>query len=157
LFANFWASLLEAPLQAIGYPGLLQNPFAFAAVVFLFEALSFADATPKQMSSFLAQNDAGIAGLSPGEATRAFLQRRRAQLKFLNAGFIALMSLLSRLIDIVCYNLIGVYPGMLNILLLVSTMIGGARQVEALAAGNRVEAVLSKQARRLRTGLLDQS
>lgn len=119
LFANFWASLLQAPLQAIGCPGLLQNPFAFACIVFLFEAFSFSDATPKQMSIFLSQNDAGIRGLSPGDATRKFLQSCRARLKFLNAGFIAGISLLSRVIDIACVMLVGVAPNMLSLLLLV--------------------------------------
>jgi len=119
LFANFWASLLQAPLQAMGCPGLLQNPFAFALIVFLFEAFSFSDATPKQMSIFLSQNDAGIRGLSPGDATRKFLQSCRARLKFLNAGFIAGISLLSRVVDIVCMMLVGVAPNMLNLLLLV--------------------------------------
>lgn len=151
LFANFWASLLDAPLSAIGFPGLLNNPFMFAAVVFLFEALSFADATPKQIANFLAQNDAVIVGLSPGDATKSFLQRRKAQLKFNNAAFIAAISLVSRLIDMVCFALIGVAPGMLNLLLLVSTILGGARQVQALAAGNSVESTLECEAKKLET------
>lgn len=149
LFANFWASLLDAPLSAIGFPGLLNNPFMFAAVVFIFEALSFADATPKQIASFLAQNDAVIVGLSPGDATKSFLRRRKAQLKFNNAAFIASISLVSRLIDMICFALIGVAPGMLNLLLLVSTILGGARQVQALAAGNSVEATLECESKKL--------
>ena len=119
LFANFWVSLLETPLQLIGISGIFQNPFAFAGIVFVFEALSFSDATPKQMSTFLSQNDAGITGLSPGDATTAFLKRRRAQLKLLNAAFISAVSLLSRLIDFLCIGLVGFSPGMLSILLLI--------------------------------------
>eukprot|EP00889_Picochlorum_renovo_P007999 jgi/Picre1/35029/NNA_002494.t1 len=149
LFANFWASLLDAPLSAIGFPGLLNNPFMFAAMVFVFEALSFADATPKQIASFLAQNDAVIVGLSPGDATKSFLRRRKAQLKFNNAAFIASISLVSRLIDVICFALIGVAPGMLNLLLLVSTILGGARQVQALAAGNSVEETLEYESKKL--------
>ena len=149
LFANFWASLLEAPLSAIGLHGVLNNPFIFALVVFLFEALNFADATPKQIATFLSQNDAGIVGLSPGEETTAFLSRKKAQLKFANAAFIATISLLSRAIDILCVWLIGVAPGTLNILLLVSTVMGGSRQVDALCTGHRVEQRLNAERREL--------
>jgi preprotein translocase subunit SecY len=145
LFANFWASLLDAPLSAIGLQGALNNPFTFALVVFLFEALNFADATPKQIATFLSQNDAGIIGLSPGEETTAFLSRKKAQLKFANAAFIAMISLLSRAIDILSVWLIGVAPGTLNILLLVSTIMGGSRQVDALCTGHRVEQRLNAE------------
>lgn len=149
LFANFWVSLLDPPLAALGFPGLLNNPFAFALVVFLFEALNFADATPKQIATFLSQNDAGIVGISPGEETRAFLKRKKGQLKFINAAFIAVISLLARAIDVICIALIGFAPGTLNLLLLVSTVLGGARQVEALMANNAVEKRLEYEAQQL--------
>lgn len=149
LFANFWVSLLDPPLAALGFSGVLNNPYVFALVVFLFEALNFADATPKQISTFLSQNDAGIVGISPGEETRAFLKRKKGQLKFINAAFIALMSLIARAIDVVCLTLLGFAPGTLNLLLLVSTVLGGARQVEALMANNAVEKRLEEEGRHL--------
>lgn len=149
LFANFWASLLDPPLAALGFPGILNNPYIFALVVFLFEALNFADATPKQIATFLSQNDAGIVGISPGEETRAFLKRKKGQLKFINAAFIASISLVARAIDILCEKLIGFAPGTLNLLLLVSTVLGGARQVEALMSNNAVEKRLENEGRRL--------
>lgn len=149
LFANFWASLLDPPLAALGFAGLLNNPYMFALVVFLFESLNFADATPKQIATFLSQNDAGIVGISPGEETRVFLKRKKGQLKFINAAFIAFISLLARAIDIVCLALIGIAPGTLNLLLLVSTVLGGARQVEALVSNDAVEKRLQDEGRRL--------
>jgi preprotein translocase subunit SecY len=149
LFANFWVSFLDPPLTALGFSGLLNNPFAFALVVFLFEALNFADATPKQIATFLSQNDAGIVGISPGEETRAFLKRKKGQLKFINAAFIAMISLLARAIDVLCIALIGFAPGTLNLLLLVSTVLGGARQVEALVANNAVEKRLEYESKQL--------
>lgn len=140
LFANFWASLLEPFLGS-----LLQHPLNFALLVFLLESLNFADATPKQIATFLAQNDAGIIGLSPGVETREFLQRKKQQLKFVNAAFIAGVSLLARVVDVLCARLVGVAPGTLNVLLLVSTVLGGARQVEALVTRERVERTLREE------------
>ncbi len=139
LFANFWASLLEPFLGS-----LLQHPLNFALLVFLLESLNFADATPKQIATFLAQNDAGIIGLSPGVETREFLRRKKQQLKFVNAAFIAGVSLLARVVDVVCARLVGVAPGTLNVLLLVSTVLGGARQVEALVTRERLEDTLKR-------------
>ena len=136
LFANFWASLLE---PCIGHIVNLQHPMNFALLVFVMESLNFADATPKQVATFLSQNDAGIVGLSPGMETRTFLQQKKQQLKFINAAFIASVSLLARVVDVVCARLVGVAPGTLNVLLLVSTVLGGARQVEALVTRERVE------------------
>ena len=139
LFANFWASLLEPFLGT-----LLQHPINFALLVFCLESLNFADATPKQIATFLAQNDAGIIGLSPGVETREFLRRKKQQLKFVNAAFVASVSLLARVVDLLCARLVGVAPGTLNILLLVSTVLGGARQVEALVTRERVEEELKR-------------
>jgi preprotein translocase subunit SecY len=139
LFANFWASLLEPFLGT-----LLQHPLNFALLVFLLESLNFADATPKQIATFLAQNDVGIIGLSPGVETKEFLRRKKQQLKFVNAAFIAGVSLLARVVDMLCARLVGVAPGTLNVLLLVSTVLGGARQVEALVTRERVEQTLKR-------------
>jgi len=122
LFANFWVSLLEAPLSRVGLGRLLTNPWAFAVFVFVLEAVSFADSTPKQMAEFLAQSDAGIQGLNPGADTQRFLATRRRQMKLLNAAFIAGVSLAAWAVDAAAAWLIGVPLGCLNILLLVSTV-----------------------------------
>jgi preprotein translocase subunit SecY len=119
LFANFWVGLLQAPLAAIGLPNLLANPFAFAALVFVLEAVSFADSTPRQLADFLAQNDTGIVGISPGADTERFLTLRSRQLKFINAFFIATVSLLARAVDVASALLIGAPIGCLSLLLLV--------------------------------------
>lgn len=119
LFANFWVGLLQAPLAAIGLPNVLANPFAFAALVFVLEAVSFADSTPRQLADFLAQNDTGIVGISPGADTERFLTLRRRQLKFINAFFIATVSLLARAVDVASVLLIGAPIGCLSLLLLV--------------------------------------
>jgi len=142
LFANFWASLLE---PFLGHLINLQHPLNFALLVFLLESLNFADATPKQIATFLSQNDAGIVGLSPGVETKTFLQKKKQQLKFINAAFIASVSLLARVVDVVCVRLVGVAPGTLNVLLLVSTVFGGARQVEALVTREAVEEALRRK------------
>lgn len=42
--------------------------------------------TPKQTADYLATSQAGIKGLSPGPDTQAFLEKKRAQLRLLNAG-----------------------------------------------------------------------
>lgn len=140
LFANFWVSTLAAPLEWVGISGnILNNPWAFAALVFVLEAVSIADATPRQAAAFLAQSDAGIRGLSPGLDTERFLALRRRQMKALNAAFIAGVSLVARAVDAVCAGLIGVPLGCLNLLLLVSTVLGGARQVDALTQGPKLE------------------
>lgn len=119
LFANFWVGILEGPLSAIGLPNLLANPFAFAALVFVLETVSFADSTPRQLADFLAQNDTGIVGISPGVDTEQFLTLRRMQLKFINAFFIAMVSLLARAVDVTSMLLIGAPIGCLSLLLLV--------------------------------------
>jgi preprotein translocase subunit SecY len=146
LFANFWASTLAAPLAwARIDPGFLTNPWAFAALVFMLEAVSIADATPRQAADFLAQSDAGVRGLSPGVDTERFLALRRRQMKFLNAAFIAGVSLAARAVDTAVTALIGVPLGCLNLLLLVSTVLGAARQVDALTQGPRVEAAIAQE------------
>lgn len=138
LFANFWVGLLEGPLSSIGMSNILSNPWAFASLVFVLEAVTFADATPRQLSDFLAQNDVGVRGLSPGIDTERYLASRRRQMKLLNAAFIALVSLAARAVDVGSTLLIGVPLGCLNVLLLVSTVLGGARQVDALREGANV-------------------
>jgi preprotein translocase subunit SecY len=146
LFASFWVSTLAAPLEFIGLDAhLLSNPWAFAALVFLLEAVSIADATPRQAADFLAQSDTGIQGLSPGVDTERFLSTRRKQMKFLNAAFIAGVSLAARAVDALCAGLIGVPLGCLNLLLLVSTVLGGARQVDALTQGPKVEKMIAEE------------
>jgi preprotein translocase subunit SecY len=146
LFASFWISTLAAPLQFIGVEAhLLSNPWVFAALVFLLEAVSIADATPRQAADFLAQSDTGIQGLSPGVDTERFLSTRRKQMKFLNAAFIAWVSLAARAVDGICAGLIGVPLGCLNLLLLVSTVLGGARQVDALSQGPKVERMIAEE------------
>jgi len=146
LFASFWISTLAAPLEFIGVQAsILSNPWAFAALVFLLEAVSIADATPRQAADFLAQSDTGIQGLSPGVDTERFLSTRRKQMKFLNAAFIAWVSLAARAVDGVCAGLIGVPLGCLNLLLLVSTVLGGARQVDALTQGPKVEKMIAEE------------
>jgi preprotein translocase subunit SecY len=146
LFANFWISTFAAPLEYIGInSAFLSNPWAFAALVFLLEAVSIADATPRQAADFLAQSDTGIQGLSPGVDTERFLSKRRKQMKFLNAAFIAGVSLAARAVDAACARLIGVPLGCLNLLLLVSTVLGGARQVDALTKGPKVEKMIAEE------------
>ena len=145
LFANFWVSTFAAPLQWLGLGNFLSNPWCFAALVFILESVSIADATPRQTADFLAQNDTGIKGLSPGIATERFLSLRRAQMKALNAAFIASVSLIARAVDVACAVLIGVPLGCLNLLLLVSTVVGGARQVDALTQGRKVERMIAEE------------
>ena len=148
LFANFWVGTLSAPLQWLGLPpSLLHNPWAFALLVFTLEAVSIADATPKQAAEFLAQSDMGIRGLSPGIDTERFLAKRRRQMQMVNALFIAGVSLGARGVDGVCASMIGVPLGCLNVLLLVSTVLGGARQVDALGQGARVERIIEEEYR----------
>lgn len=148
LFANFWVSMLHAPLEFLGFdPLLLGNPFIFAGLVFILESVSIADATPKQISEFLSQSDIAIRGLSPGIETERFLSKRRAQMKFINAGFIALVSLAARAVDALSVQLIGVSFGCLMLLLLVSTVLGGARQVDALSEGVKIEKRLAEEYR----------
>ena len=139
LFANFWVSTLSAPLEWAGIGNILTNPWAFAALVFVLEAVSIADATPRQAADFLAQSDTGIRGLSPGLDTERFLSLRRKQMKTLNAAFIAGVSLVARAVDYLSVRLIGVPLGCLNLLLLVSTVLGGVRQVDALTQGPKLE------------------
>ncbi|KAL4515883.1 hypothetical protein Ndes2526B_g00599 [Nannochloris sp. 'desiccata'] len=146
LFASFWISTLAAPLEFIGLEAsFLSNPWAFAALVFLLEAVSIADATPRQAADFLAQSDTVIQGLSPGVETERFLSTRRKQMKFVNAAFIAWVSLAARAVDGVCAGLIGVPLGCLNLLLLVSTVLGGARQVDALTQGPKLEMMIAEE------------
>lgn len=145
LFANFWVGLLQAPLSKIGLAGVLGNPWVFAALVFVLEAVSFADATPKQMAEFLALSDAGVRGKSPGIDTERFLALRRSQLKLLNAAFMAGVSLAAVAVDKACTALIGLPLGCLNILLLVSTVLGGARQVDVLTQGAKVDKVIAEE------------
>ena len=147
LFANFWVSLLDRPLNLLGLGGLINmtNPFVFATLVFFLEAVSLADATPRQTAEFLMQSDTGIIGLSPGPDTEEFLKRRRRQMKLLNAAFVAGVSLAARAVDAAFLALTGVRPDCLSLLLLVSTVLGGARQIDALSEGVKVDRLIDSE------------
>jgi preprotein translocase subunit SecY len=146
LFASFWVSTLATPIKWAGLgPDILSDPWAFAGLVFSLEAVSIGDATPRQAADFLAQSDTGIQGLSPGVDTERFLSSRRRQMKFLNAAFIAGVSLAARAVDAACGQLIGVPLGCLNLLLLVSTVLSGVRQVDALTQGPKVEKMIAEE------------
>lgn len=82
----------------------------------------------------LPQSDAGIQGLSPGDATIAFLAAKRQQLKLLNAALLAVLSLASRAVDAASAALIGVPVGCLSLLLLSSTVASGVRQASSCRA-----------------------
>jgi preprotein translocase subunit SecY len=142
LFANFWVSMLAAPLRGLGLAAAadaLSAPAGFAALVFALEAISVGDATPGQLADFLSGSDMGVRGLSPGADTAAFLGRRRAQLKLLNAAFVAGVSLAARGADAACAALLGAPLGCLQLLLLASTALAAFRQVEALARAPAAE------------------
>jgi hypothetical protein len=66
-------------------------------------------------------------------------------MKFLNAAFIAGVSLAARAVDAACGQLIGVPLGCLNLLLLVSTVLSGVRQVDALTQGPKVEKMIAEE------------
>jgi preprotein translocase subunit SecY len=134
--------MLAAPLRALGLAAAadaLAAPAGFAALVFALEAISVGDATPGQLADFLSGSDMGVRGLSPGTDTAAFLGRRRAQLKLLNAAVVAGVSLAARGADAACAALLGAPLGCLQLLLLASTALAAFRQVEALARAPAAE------------------
>lgn len=147
LFASFWAALLQAPLGWLGLANPFESALGFAALVLITEAVTLTDLTPRQVSRFLAGNNAGLHGLSPGDETNSFIAVRRQQLKLLNAALLASLSLAARGVDAASQALIGVPVGCLSLLLLASTVTSAARQVEALCRTPVVQGLLDEERR----------
>lgn len=93
----------------------------------------------------LLQSDAGLQGLCPGEETERYFARRRGQLRLFNAAAMAALSLAAAGVDAAGVALLGVSPGCLGLLLLVSTATSAARQVGALAKGPAIEALIQRE------------
>ncbi|KAL4439733.1 hypothetical protein ABPG75_002734 [Micractinium tetrahymenae] len=145
LFANFWVALLQPPFSWLGLANPFESAVGFAALVLVVEGVTFADMTPRQISQYLSGSDAGIQGLSPGDATIAFLAAKRRQLKLLNAALLAVLSLAAKAVDAASAALIGVPAGCLSLLLLASTVASGVRQVEALSRAPLVERLVARE------------
>ncbi|KAL4419121.1 hypothetical protein ABPG77_004513 [Micractinium sp. CCAP 211/92] len=145
LFANFWVALLQPPFTWLGLANPFESALGFAVLVLVVEGVTFADMTPRQISQYLSGSDAGIQGLSPGDATIAFLAAKRQQLKLLNAALLAVLSLAARAVDAASASLIGVPVGCLSLLLLASTVASGVRQVEALSRAPLVDRLVARE------------
>ena len=148
LFVNFWISLLEIPLSKLGLAYLLHSPLVFAGLVFFMESLSVGDTTSRQLSQYVALSNAGIIGHSPGAETEKLIASIKKRLKLVNATILACLSLMAHLVDVLTSSLLGGVPvGCLNILLLTSTVLGVARQWDALGRMPAVAAMIEKQRR----------
>jgi len=148
LFVNFWISLLEIPLNKLGLAYLLHSPLVFAGLVFFMESLSVGDTTSRQLSQYVALSNAGIIGHSPGAETEKLIASIKTRLKLVNATLLACLSLVAHLVDVLTASLLGGVPvGCLNILLLTSTVLGVARQWDALGRMPAMAAMIEKQRR----------
>ena len=135
----FW---LDKRPWAGGWGGSAVCPETLAAL--LLGPQLTVDFTPP-LANIGLQSDVGIHGLSPGDETTAFLSAKRRQLKLLNAALLAGLSLAARGVDAASHSLIGVPAGCLSLLLLVSTVASGSRQVEALARAPMIERLVARE------------